>query len=369
MAKDSVILIEHDEEMSLRISNAIKSSSQFYLAAVFSDVKAALGQSSMFRPNLFLIDLENSDALQSLPMFKNLFPQVHLVGTLLQWNEDIADQALAEGVQGCLLKPFSEKDIFNTLELYERRGASKPPRVMSFFSPKGRSGQTTFASILAVELAKKSGEAVAIIDADLQFGDLPMFFDVNPHHTIVEASHDINLLTPEGLLPYFEKLSEGVWLLSSPLRPEYAELVEVESLKKVVRMAGHLFRYILIDLPSGFNPVSVAVCEQADTNFLMAMVNSGQEVEHMKRSIQLFEMWGNYGKKIYTVFNRVEPFNEDEKKILEDDFGRPISEILPNEYALSNITASGRLLKDLSAKSIFVQSVDSIAENIVRGKR
>ncbi len=367
--KYRVILIENDENMLLKLSNVLKSSKSFNLVATYQDVKAALGQGSMFRPDLFLIDLEQSDAVKSISRFTVIFPRANILGTMTHWDADIADQALAEGIHGCLLKPFSDTDIFTTIQLYNQRGEPKPSRVMSFFSPKGRSGRTTLASILAIELAKKSGESVALIDADLQFGDLPMFFDVNPRHTIVEASHDINLLTPEGLLPYFQQLNEKVWLLGSPLRPEYAELVEIESLEKVIRMAGQLFRYILIDLPSGFNPVSVAICEQADTNFLVAMINSGQEIEHMKRSMRLFETWEQYGKKVYTVFTRVSPCNEEGKTNLEQLFGRSISEILPNEYTLSNIAASGRLLKDLSNDSPFVESVTSIAHNIIQEKR
>ena len=367
--KYRVILIEHNEDMLLKLSNAIKSSQQFNLVATYRDVKSALGQGSMFQPDLFLIDMEHSETPELISRFTVIFPYASMLGTLTRWNADIADRALEEGMQGCLLKPFSVTDIFNTLKLYQQRGKVEPPRVMTFFSPKGRSGRSTLASILAIELANKSGESVALIDADLQFGDLPIFFDVNPKHTVVEASHDINLLTPEGLFPYFQQLYENVWLLGSPLRPEYAELIEVEKLKNVIRMSGQLFRYVLVDLPSGFNPVSVSLCEQADTNFLVAMLNSGQEIEHMKRSMRLFETWGQYGKKIYTVFTRVSPCNEQEKQVLEHDFGRPISEILPNEYLLSNITASGRLLKDLPDDSKFVKSVTSIADDIVQGKR
>ena len=367
--KYRVILIEHNEDMLLKLSSVIKSSQQFNLVATYHDVKSALGQGSMFQPDLFLVDMEHSETPELISRFTVIFPYASMLGTLTRWNADIADRALEEGMQGCLLKPFSVADIFNTLKLYQQRGKAAPPRVMAFFSPKGRSGRTTLASIMAIELANKSGESVALIDADLQFGDLPMFFDVNPKHTIVEASHDINLLTPEGLLPYFQPLYENVWLLGSPFRPEYAELIEVEKLKDVIRMSGQLFRYVLVDLPSGFNPISVSLCEQADTNFLVAMLNSGQEIEHMKRSMRLFETWKQYGKKVYTIFSRVSPCNKEEKHILEQDFGRSISEILPNEYILSNITASGRLLKDLPNDSKFVECVTSIADDIVQGKR
>ena len=355
--------------MLAQLSGVLKASPQFNLVAAYRDAKSALGQGSMFRPNLFLVDLEQPRIEETLSRLLFIFPNASVVGTMSKWDADLADHALAAGAQGCLLKPFSPQDILETIKLYEQRGEAKLSRVMAFFSPKGRSGRSTLASVLAVELAKQSGESVAIIDADLQFGDLPMFFDVNPKHTVVEASHDINLLTPDTLLPYFCRLHDKLWLLGSPNRPEYAELVEPEGLIKVIRMAGQLFRYVLVDLPAGFNPISVAVCEQADTNFLLTMFNAGQEVQHLKRALRMFDTWGRYGKKLYTVFTRVSPCNKQEKRLLEQEFGRPITEILPNEYELSNITAGGRLLKDLPEDTKFMEIVMGMAEDIIHGKR
>ena len=364
-----VILVERDEYMLMQLSGVLKASSQFILVSTYQDVKLALGRGGMFRPNLFLLDMEDPDTLEQVSRFKMVFPGARIMGTMNTWDADLADKALVAGMQGCLLKPFRIEDISTAFSIYDNRGDAKPPRVLSFFSPKGRSGRTTLASILAIELAKRSGESVGIIDADLQFGDLPMFFDVNTEHTIVEAVHDINLLTPESLLPYFQNIHDKIWLLGSPNRPEYAELVESEGLVKVIRMAGQLFRYVLVDIPAGFNPISVAVCEQADTNFLVTMINSGQEVWHMKRAIRLFDEWAQYGKKVYTVFMRVSPCNKQEKRKWEHHFGQSITDILPNEYELSNITASGRLLKDLPEDSQFIESIVKIADDIIQGKR
>lgn len=367
--KYRVILVEQDEYMLMQLSGVLKASPEFDLVASYQDTKSALGRGSMFRPNLFLLDMEEPYALEQVSRFRLVFPQARIMGTMNTWNADLADRALAAGIQGCLLKPFKVEDIITAFSIYENRGDAKPPRFMTFFSPKGRAGRTTLTAILGIELARRSGESVAIIDADLQFGDMPMFFDVTTEHTVVEAVHDINLLTPESLLPYFHNVHDKIWLLSSPNRPEYAELVESDGLVKVIRMAGQLFRYVLVDLPAGFNPISVAVCEQADTIFLVTMLNSGQEVWHMKRAVRFFDAWAQYGKKVYTVFMRVSPCNKQEKRKLEHRFGQPITEILPNEYELSNITASGRLLKDLPKDSPFVESVTQVADDIIQGKR
>ena len=225
------------------------------------------------------------------------------------------------------------------------------------------------ATVLAIELAKKSGESVAIIDADLQFGDVSMFFDAVPRHNVVEASHDINLLTPAALEHYFHPVGNGVWIMGGPLQPEHAELVEADRLIEVVRMAGNLFRYVILDLPVGFNPISLALAECADTDILISMISSGQEVRHMKRSLKMFHMWDSYGKRIYTVFSGVQNCNDDHKRKLEGELGRSVTIMLPEERRIKEVTGSGRLMKDLPADTPFVEAVAKFADDLANDRR
>ena len=236
-----VVLVEGDEELANRLANVIRSSPELELVATYPRYDLALGQSAIHNPNLFLLDLENPILLENLQSFPQHFPQATILGTMLKWDVDFAYRASAAGIAGCLLKPFTTEEIFSAIELYKERGAKKPPRIITFFSPKGRAGRTTLAALLALKIAKQSNDSVALIDADLQFGDLPIFFDVQTDHNIIDATHDISLLTPLTFKPYFHKLTDKVYLLSSPDRPELAELVTVQDLIKVIAMAGKTF--------------------------------------------------------------------------------------------------------------------------------
>lgn len=364
-----VILVEHDLAMLSELAGTIRTDPSFELAATYQDPEAAVGQSSVFHPNLFLVDVDIPRGLETLSTLIRLYPEAEVLGIMERWNGDLADEVLRAGALGSLLKPFQMEEVTEALSLYKRRGQRLPARTLAFFSPKGRSGQSTVASILAIELARRSNESVALIDADLQFGDLAMFFDVAPPHNVVEASHDIRLLTPESLEPYFYPLGENVWILCGAARPEHAELVEAEQLINVVRMAGSLFRYVLLDLPAGFNPISIALTEFADTNILMTMLNSGQEVHHMKRSMRMFRSWESYGKKIYSLFSRVQPCTDGQKQKIEEEFGRPVTGILPNAYQITSITSGGRLMKDLPEDMPLVRSLGNLAADFVAGRR
>ena len=351
----------HDE-----LNETLKKSPDFEVMATYSEVNAALGQSGMHNPSLFLVDVDDPEVVDMLPAFVDIYPGVMILGMLSTWNPDMAQRAVGYGILGCIKKPFRTSDILEAIEVYKKRGGTGAPYTIAFFSPKGRAGRTTLAALLALTLAKKTNESVALIDADLQFGDLPIFFDIEPQHTVVDAVHDLKMLMPVSLAPYFHVITKHVGLLSSPDRPEYAELVDAEGLLGLVQMAGHLFKYVFIDLPSGFNPLSVAVTNAADVNFIVAMINTGLEIEHVKRSMALFDMRKVQRNKCWPIFTRVNPCTPDKKMQLEMQLGYPIAEIFPNEYNLVSVANSGQILQGVPNDTLMMRTIDELAERIIR---
>lgn len=364
-----VVLVEDDQQITENMLVALRKSPEFEVAATFKTAESALGQSIMFKPELFLIDVEDEKAVPLISAFIDTYPKATVLGIMDIWKSGIAYECLKGGAAGCILKSFTVEDIKNALELYRLRGKSEPSRMVTFFSPKGRAGRTTVATILALEIAKKSGERVALIDADLQFGDMPIFFDVEPEHTIVEATQDIKLLNPLTFKPYFHKIKDGVYLLSSPDKPEYAELVDVESFAEVVRMTCCLFRYVLIDLPTGFNPISISTCDISETNVVMAMMNNVFDIHHMRRALEIFQTFRQTNKKLYTCFTRVNPCTEEERLKIQRELGYPVTDILPNEYQMISLANSGRLLKGLPKDSPLIQKISAKADEIINDRR
>lgn len=363
------ILVEHEPDMLNEIISELKSSTDFNLAATYKSVNEAIGQSSIFRPDIFLINVDSPDALKNIPVFVDLFPHSYILGLVSFWNADIAKDIIEAGALGCILKPFSSKDILDAIDLYTKRGKSGLSRIISFFSPKGRAGRTTVAALLGLIISEKTDERVALIDADLQFGDLPIFFDIEPSQTVVDAVQDVKVLNPLHLLPYFFRIKRHLYLLSSPDRPEYAELVDKDSLVDVVRLSCNLFKYVFIDLPAGLNPISIALSQLSDTSVIMAMINNGFEIQHVKRTLDISHQMSNPSKRLYSVFTRVNPCNDEERLKIQEKLGYPVSDILPNEYQMISLANSGRIAKGLPEDSLMMKTLNSIAEGIINGTR
>lgn len=359
------VVVEEDKDMRTDITGVLRHSTDFNVVATYKNAKDALGQASMFQPNLFLVDVENEDILETMPAFVDTFPGAFILGTLYQWNPNIAKKVSDSGATGCIIKPFTAKNILEYMQLYTARGQHKPARLITFFSPKGRAGRTTLAAILSLLLAEKTGERVALIDADLQFGDLPIFFDVEPKRTVVDATQDIKLLTPLSLEPYFYQIKDGVSLLASPERPEYAELVAPDNFSEVVMMSENIFRYVIVDLPSGFNPISLNLCRIANVVFITTMINSGFEVKHAKKTMEMFDSQADGKRKVHTVFTRVNPFTEEQRQKIADQLGYPVDVMIPNEYQMISVANSGRLAKGLPADTLLMKTISKMADKII----
>ena len=62
-------------------------------------------------------------------------------------------------------------------DFYDEESASK---IITIYSNKGGIGKTTIATNLAIELAKYTKDKVALIDLNLQLGDISTFLNLNP---------------------------------------------------------------------------------------------------------------------------------------------------------------------------------------------
>ena len=366
-----VILIENDRPTMERLSGVISGTQGFKLAARYQQAGDALGQSAMFKPNIILLDIDEKGNLGLVPEFASAFPGAAILCISSHWDAKESDQIAQAGAKGYLVKPFSSEELTEAVQTFSKSGMAQGSEVLAFFSPKGKSGKTTLIANLAMSLAARSGEPVGIIDADLQFGDMAVFFNLEPKSTIVEATRDIKFLSPITLNPYFMAVpeAENIRVLCGTKKPEFAEMVEIAPFEDLVRMAQSLFRYVLIDLPPGFNPISVASAELADTTYMVAMVGGGFEVLHMKRALDVFKAWPDYEQRVKTIFTRVSPCTEKERELLEQELGYPVSSILPNEYLLVSAAAnSGRMAVDVQPDTPLSKNINRLSKDIM-GRR
>lgn len=364
-----VILVESNRLMLERLSSVIRNTKDFELVSRYQRAGDALGQGLMFKPNLILLDIDEADNLALLEDFTKTYTEADVICLSAKWAPSDSESIARAGAKGFLIKPFTSEELQEALRTFNKSGLSYGSNVLAFFSPKGKSGKTTLIANLGMALAQKTGQQVGIIDADLQFGDMSVFFNLAPKTTLMEAVRDINFLSPVTLNSYFLPIAENLRVLCGPRRPEYAEMVDIDAFTEVVDMARSMYRYVLIDLPSGFVPISIATAEASDITYLAAMINGVFEIEHMKRALEIFKAWPDYEQRVRTIFTRVEPCDASEQNKLAQSLEYPVATIIPNEYMLVSSAANNGQMAILERPdSRFAQMVNQMADNIIGSK-
>ena len=361
-----VILVESNRLMLERLSSVIRNTKDFELVSRYQQAGDALGQGLVFKPNLILLDIDDEDNLSMLEDFTKSFSDADVICLSAKWAPSDSESIARAGAKGFLIKPFTSEELIEALRTFNKSGLSYGSDVISFFSPKGKSGKTTLIANLGMALAQKTGQQVGVIDADLQFGDMSVFFNLAPKTTIMEAVRDINFLSPVTLNSYFLPIAENLRVLCGTRRPEYAEMVDIKAFTEVIDMARSMYRYVLIDLPSGFVPISIATAEASDITYLAAMINGTFEIQHMKRALEIFKVWPDYEQRVKTVFTRVEPCNNDEKEKLARSLGYNKISVIPNEYMLvSSAANNGQMAILEQPSSKFANFVNQLADEII----
>ena len=364
-----VILVESNRLMLERLSSVIRNTKDFELVSRYQQAGDALGQGLVFKPNLILLDIDEDDNISLLEDFTKTFSDADVICLSAKWAPSDSESIARAGAKGFLIKPFTSEELQEALRTFNKTGLSYGSNVISFFSPKGKSGKTTLIANLGMALAQKTGQQVGVIDADLQFGDMSVFFNLAPKTTLMEAVRDINFLSPVTLNSYFLPIAENLRVLCGTRRPEYAEMVDIKSFTEVVDMARSMYRYVLIDLPSGFVPISIATAEASDITYLAAMINGTFEIQHMKRALEIFKAWPDYEQRVKTVFTRVEPCDANEQNKLAQAMEFPVASIIPNEYMLvSSAANNGQMAILEQPDSRFAKMVNQMADDIIGTK-
>lgn len=185
---------------------------------------------------------------------------------------NVMQQAVRAGVRQVLGWPLDGGDFLAAvrgLVSQEARRESAPAgpvrretRIVTVFGTKGGIGKTTVAVNLAAALARM-GKKVAVVDLDLQFGDVGVFFDIDPADTIAELAQE-NDFSAEKVESYLRLHPSGVSILCAPRSPENAEAVSASHIERILGAIRPDFDYIILDTPPAFNDVTITALEQSD---------------------------------------------------------------------------------------------------------
>jgi pilus assembly protein CpaE len=196
-------------------------------------------------------------------------------------------------------------------------------RIISVLSPKGGSGKTTVASNLAVGLALTEPDQAAIIDLDLQFGDVATALGLTPTHTLVDALRAPGTAEGMALKSFLSPHHSDLWALCGPESPAEGEEVSPEQAKAVVETLAEQFRYVVVDTSAGLTEHTLSVLE-ASTDLVLVCAMDVTSVRSLRKLIAALEQLGMTRARRHLVINRADSKVGLDLRDVEATLGLPV---------------------------------------------
>ncbi|CAL9438790.1 hypothetical protein SUDANB6_02195 [Streptomyces sp. enrichment culture] len=158
--------------------------------------------------------------------------------------------------------------------------------VVTVSGAKGGVGATLTAVQLALA-AQASGRAAALVDLDLQTGDVGSFLDVRFRRSVVDLAA-VDDISPRVLADAVYRHDTGVALLLAPGEGERGEEVTDRAVRQIVGALRSRYEAVVIDCGAQLSGAGAAAVEMADTALLVTTPDV-VAVRGAKRAVRMWE--------------------------------------------------------------------------------
>lgn len=299
-------------------------------------------------------------------------PPLIVIGSLA----DTVDLRLAmqAGARDMLSEPLIPRDLVAAIKRLQRDRRSSSDAVVSpiiaFLNAKGGCGATLLACNVAHAQAALAGHHVALLDLDLQFGAIPLYFDLFPKRGLLQALENIDGLDEAALGAYAVRHESGLDILGAAAEdslPVDAE-INTDRLRKLLDILARQHDQLVVDLPRRIDPATTMILDRANRIVLVVqqsvavLRDAGRLMSCLRRDLAIS------ADRIVMVVNRY----DKHAAITPSDIQRTLSvnelSLIPNDYrTVSESIDTGRpLLVHARARAI-TKSVIQLQERLEYG--
>jgi pilus assembly protein CpaE len=209
------------------------------------------------------------------------------------------------------------------------------------FSGKGGAGCSMVAANLAVALAGGTDDRSALIDADLQFGDVAATLGVESHVPSIAdlAVHGDDIAT-SLLDTVLATGAGGVRVLRAAPSPELAGMVTAAGLRSIIRAISKAHAFVVVDTPSQLDERTLELFELADRVLLVSSYSMAS-VRSTKAMLDVLDALGVAGDRVDIVLNHTRPRVTLRREAVEERLGRRAQADLPHDPGVDQSLDSG----------------------------
>lgn len=363
------VIIDTEEQSIELLKLYLSELDYIQVTGEFTDIMVGYNDILESRPSIVIIDISHKIelALDIINKISNSHKTCKIVVTSSNYSTDAIIKAMRAGAREFLPKPLIKEDLNAALNKLKEHvsGASsddKKCRVITTFSNKGGIGKTAIATNLALELANMTKEKVALIDLNLQLGDITTFLDINPSFDISYVIQNLSRIDETFLLSTMEKYKDtSLYVLADPPYLEQAEDITAEQIGTLLTVLKQAFSYIVIDTSANFDGKTITALDNSDLILLITIVNL-PAIRNCQRCLDLFKRLGYEKEKTKIIINRYMENDEIRAEDVEEVLGQKIYWKIPNNYfTIMSAINKGIPVNSINAEANVSQSYRELA--------
>lgn len=330
-----ILLVDDIAETRESIKKLLAFESDFKVVGSASNGREGVEQAKELRPDIIIMDINmpDMDGLEAASLVTKAVPTAGVIMMSVQNDSDYMTKAMLAGARFFLSKPVNMDQLYNTIRsVYEqyalireqydqihRAGeqlivqqqskkkdeGSRAGHVIVVYSPQGGAGCTTIATNLASGLMRE-GIKVLLIDADLQFGDVGMFLNLNAQSTISDIAEDVEELDTDFLDNIVVTHDSGLKSLLGPAKPAFADEIRENypgAVAQIVKKIESYYDFVIIDTSSTLDAVNIPLLDMA-TKIVLVTNPTLPSVKNVRLILDLFEQLAYPKERVVLTLNR-----------------------------------------------------------------
>jgi pilus assembly protein CpaE len=194
----------------------------------------------------------------------------------------------------------------NVSNVLGQRASSPKQRgsVVSVFASKGGVGKTFLTTNLGAALADISKQETAVIDLDVNMGDVFSYFGREPVKDMEELISLGEGADRETLFANGTKLDEHLWGFGAVPDPS-ASPPSGEAVGKFLRVLRENFAFVVVDASAAYTDLALACFDLSDAVCLVAMLDV-VGVKHLSKALETLLTVGVPRERFRIVLNRAD---------------------------------------------------------------
>lgn len=269
------------------------------------------------KPDVILMDVNMPvmNGIQATEIITLDLPETVVIIMSAEGDQEYLRKAMIAGARDFLVKPFTSDALITAINrVYEREKKrqiqeatlskiGRKSKVISIYSPHDGVGKSMIATNLAVCLAKDFDQRVALVDLNLQFGDIDLMLNLTPERTLAGLISRYKELDADLMEQFLTEHKTGIKVLAAPPKPEYAETVTVYCVERVLETLKNNYSLIIVDTSSVLQDITLAALDVSNYIFLVTTFDL-PSLRNAKLCLEVMDALHYPREKIKLIMNR-----------------------------------------------------------------